>query len=172
MARSKSHGQCPWCSTALPRAGLATCPSCGASLVESEAAQVPGVTVVDPEVARHANPERPRKGRGLLGFLTGEGAAEAPAPPTGITWQPPAQVATPPAPSGSATPLAEPPVQPAAAPEPWGDTRIEMLRLELAALEAEVAHRRAELALLEAQRAHGGSPSTASGEPGAGAEPA
>jgi hypothetical protein len=46
--------RCGWCSAPVP-SGAARCPSCGASLEEIDpvaGSAIPGVTVVDPEVAR------------------------------------------------------------------------------------------------------------------------
>jgi hypothetical protein len=60
--------RCPWCSSEL-RGDPATCPSCGATLREEANAEIPGVTQLDPAAVESARPDR---GRGLLGWLSGE----------------------------------------------------------------------------------------------------
>ena len=62
--------RCPWCSAEV-RDDPANCPSCGAVLREEAAAEIPGVTAIDP-AATVAEP----RGRGVLGWLTGEYEAE------------------------------------------------------------------------------------------------
>ncbi len=116
---------CPWCSAALPEPAPERCPSCGASLVERAAEEeLPGLTRVDPEALRRAAPAA-KKPRGLIGWLSGEYAAEdATAPPT--------------APEGTLTP-------------PDEAVRREMLRMELARLESEAAAMIAEAAALAAE---------------------
>lgn len=105
---------CPWCSASLPSATEERCPSCGAALQESDAAPVPGVNQIDVEAILKGRATTQRP-RGLIGWLAGEYEAEAPeAPPPG-TLEPPDEA-----------------------------VRREMLRLELAALEAEVLARQAE----------------------------
>ncbi|MEW5991609.1 MAG: hypothetical protein AB1736_09755 [Chloroflexota bacterium] len=106
---------CPWCSATLPSADLERCPSCGAALKEPDAAAVPGVTQIDVDAILKGRAPTPRP-RGIIGWLAGEYEAETPeAPPPG-TLEPPDE-----------------------------SVRREMLRLELAALEAEVLARQAEV---------------------------
>jgi hypothetical protein len=104
---------CPWCSAALKTGREETCPSCGASLHEAAESEVPGVTSVDHEAILKGRAPG-QKGRGLIGWLSGEYEAEA-AADTPESIAPPDEA-----------------------------VRREMLRLELAALEAEVQGRRAE----------------------------
>jgi hypothetical protein len=68
-ARPAPDAVCPWCSAELKN-NPATCPSCGAQLHEEAAAEVPGVTQLDPAAGAVARPA-PRS-RGLLGWLSGE----------------------------------------------------------------------------------------------------
>jgi hypothetical protein len=111
---SDSDLVCPWCSAALPSAGEERCPSCGAALKEPDAATVPGVTQIDVEAIIKGRAPT-QKPRGLIGWLSGEYEADKPdAAPPG-TLEPPDEA-----------------------------VRREMLRLELAALEAEVLARQAE----------------------------
>lgn len=104
---------CPWCSASLTSGQEETCPCCGASLHEVAASEVPGVTRVDHEAILKARMP-PQRGRGLMGWLSGEYEAGAP-----------------PGAHGSIAP-------------PEEAVRREMLRLELAALEAEAQARQAE----------------------------
>ena len=106
---------CPWCSAALPSAAEERCPSCGAALKEPDAATVPGVTQIDVEAILKGRAPT-QKPRGLIGWLAGEYEADAPEG----------------APPGTLEP-------------PDAAVRREMLRLELAALEAEVLARQAEV---------------------------
>ena len=111
---------CPWCSAVLRVAGLTTCPTCGASLTESEAADVPGLTKIDPEaILRARSPSQ--KSRGLMGWLSGEYRDKPAATEPKATFEPPDD-----------------------------EVRREMLRMEVATLEARVEVHRA---LLELERA-------------------
>jgi hypothetical protein len=113
---------CPWCSAALPSGTEDRCPSCGASLHGSEASEIPGVTRIDHEALLKARAPDQHP-RGLIGWLSGEYETEEPeAAPPGTLEPPDEQV------------------------------RREMLRLELAALEAEVHARQVE-AIVEAAEA-------------------
>lgn len=94
---------CPWCSAAVPT-DAARCPSCGASLRDSAAGEVAGVTQIDPHAVSKA--ARIRPGR-LAGWLGAERTTENPEL------------------SGRVEP-------------PSDEVRREMLRLELAALDAEL----------------------------------
>ncbi|HEX9551383.1 MAG TPA: hypothetical protein VF971_09835 [Candidatus Limnocylindrales bacterium] len=106
---------CPWCSASLPAADVERCPACGAALKEPEATAVPGVTQIDVDAILKGRAPT-AKPRGIIGWLAGEYEPETPeAPPPG-TLEPP-DVAV----------------------------RREMIRLELAALEAEVLARQAEV---------------------------
>ena len=106
---------CPWCSADLPSADLERCPSCGAALKEPDAAAVPGVTQIDVEAILKGRAPT-SKPRGIIGWLAGEYQAEGPDTPPPGTLEPPDEA-----------------------------VRREMLRLELAALEAEVLARQAEV---------------------------
>ena len=80
--------RCPWCSSALPQTGLATCPTCGASLTEPEAADVPGLTKIDPEaILRSRSPSQ--KSRGLMGWLSGEYRDRPAEAEPKVTFEPP-----------------------------------------------------------------------------------
>lgn len=60
--------RCPWCSTQVTDETV-TCPTCGATLREEAAADIPGLTQVDPG----ASAVRPTaRGRGLIGWLSGD----------------------------------------------------------------------------------------------------
>jgi hypothetical protein len=105
---------CPWCSTALPAADVADCPSCQARLVEPLDVEIPGVTAVDPALLAAA--AAPRKVKRTFGSLLVGDDNEIP---------PPSEAE-----------------MPALAP-PDAEVRREILRLEmdarLVALKAEVA---------------------------------
>jgi hypothetical protein len=60
---------CPWCSATI-RPDSATCPSCGAILISDDVAELPGVTEIDPKVARGEKPP-PTRNR-LLSWISGE----------------------------------------------------------------------------------------------------
>ena len=115
--------RCMWCSAVLPSANEATCPSCGAALIEDADTQVPGVTAIDAEAIVRAGREVRTKSRSrLMSWISGEYDDEGDKP----------------APPGS---LAPPPLE----------VRREMLRLELAAqvanLQAEAGAMAAEAAV-------------------------
>jgi hypothetical protein len=127
--------RCMWCSAVLPSDHEASCPSCGATLVDQGDAAVPGLTAIDADAilrnARGAARSRPRGGR-LLSWISGEYAEDDGA--------------------GAATPgsLAPPPAE----------VRREMLRLEL---EAQVANAQAEVEAMAADAVvEEGKPLTAS----------
>ena len=105
---------CPWCSAQLVTGREETCPSCGAALHETAESEVPGVTRVDIDAVLRARTPDGQRGRGLIGWLSGEYEADA-----------------------------EPDSPESIAP-PEEAVRREMLRLELSALEAEVQARQAE----------------------------
>jgi hypothetical protein len=83
--------RCPWCSAELPGGATASCPSCGATLVEPDAS-VPGVNAVDAEaISRAARMATPVRRSRLLSWITGEDDSEdeAPAPPGSLAPPPP-----------------------------------------------------------------------------------
>ena len=65
---------CPWCSAELPAAGLAVCPSCGATLASASGAEpdIKGVTSLDPMAIIQARADVGRPRNRLLSFITGE----------------------------------------------------------------------------------------------------
>ena len=82
---------CPWCSAELPGAPSASCPTCGATLVEPDAS-VPGVNALDAEaISRSARLMAPIRRSRLLSWITGEDDSEdeAPAPPGSLAPPPP-----------------------------------------------------------------------------------
>ncbi len=86
--------RCMWCSAVLPSANEATCPSCGAALIEDAETQVPGVTAIDAEAIVRAGREQRTKSRSrLMSWISGEydDAADKPAPP-GSLEPPPLEV--------------------------------------------------------------------------------
>jgi hypothetical protein len=100
---------CPWCSEPLPAPDAPDCPSCGAHLLGGEDVEVPGVTAIDPALARIA--AAPMKVKRTFGSLLVGDDNEIP-PPT----------------------EAEMP----ALARPDADVRREMLRLEMEARLAEL----------------------------------
>jgi hypothetical protein len=60
---------CPWCSATI-RPDSATCPSCGAILISDDVAELPGVTEIDPKVARGEKQPPPRNR--ILSWISGE----------------------------------------------------------------------------------------------------
>jgi hypothetical protein len=58
--------------------GTETCPSCGAALVASEEAALPGVTSVDPGALIRGRAEARGRSGGILGFLVGDDGVEVP----------------------------------------------------------------------------------------------
>jgi hypothetical protein len=115
--------RCPWCSAPLSDPDLASCPSCGASLRGTAADEIPGLTAVDPLVAARSRPA-PQRSR-LLGWLAGE----APDVPDPAPTRPGA---------GAALVVDD---ERASLEPPSPEVRLEMLRLEREALEAEAALR-------------------------------
>ncbi len=119
-AEGSAGARCPWCSAELPSTNLASCPSCGATLMTDGEPQVPGVTAIDPvaviEGARE--PRRPRNR--LIAWLSGD-------------------TEEPPSPAGSD----------ALAP-PSPDVRREILRLQMAAQISELSAEAEAMASAEA----------------------
>ena len=70
---------CPWCSEPLPAPDATECPSCGAHLLGGEDVEVPGVTAIDPALARIA--AAPMKVKRTFGSLLVGDENEIP-PPT------------------------------------------------------------------------------------------
>jgi hypothetical protein len=83
--------RCPWCSAELSGAPSASCPTCGATLVEPDAS-VPGVNALDAEaISRNARLATPIRRSRLLSWITGEDDSEdeVPAPPGSLAPPPP-----------------------------------------------------------------------------------
>jgi hypothetical protein len=126
-----ASGLCPWCSARLDPPTLETCPSCGAHLRGGEPGEIPGLTVVDPEVAaRRAPSTKPSGSAGVLAWLSGETdlvqAATAPPPAPARPGLPGASGA-PLAPADPASLLGPPSPDAVAPPDPR--LRREMRRL-------------------------------------------
>jgi hypothetical protein len=101
--------RCQWCSAELPSEGLATCPSCGATLNGDADPTLPGITALDAEAIIRARAPAPQRRNRLLSWISGEyqDNEETPAPPGSLEL-------------------------------PSDDVRREMLRLELEAEVAEL----------------------------------
>lgn len=82
---------CPWCSAALPSAGLPNCPSCGATLTSATGSEpdIRGVTSLDPEAILRARAEVSRPRSRILSFITGDVGEEAGGPATPESLAPP-----------------------------------------------------------------------------------
>lgn len=115
--------RCPWCSTPLADPDVPSCPSCGASLRGTAGEEIPGLTAVDPLVAVRSRPA-PQRSR-LIGWLAGD-MPDIPDPA--------------PARAGSGAVLVVDDERSSLEP-PSPEVRLEMLRLEREALEAEAALR-------------------------------
>jgi len=63
-----SSSRCPWCSAQVTPE-TAVCPSCGAKLLDDAAAEIPGVTQIDPAATA---PRPTPRSRGLIGWLSGD----------------------------------------------------------------------------------------------------
>ncbi|MEO8469976.1 MAG: hypothetical protein ABI573_09950 [Chloroflexota bacterium] len=107
---------CPWCSATMDTVDAARCPSCNAQLREESAAEVPGVTRVDLEKVLTSRKPPPRQS-GLMGWLSGSYPEEVDSPDAQREVSPPDEA-----------------------------VRREMIRMEIAAIEARVEAERAELA--------------------------
>jgi hypothetical protein len=105
-----SRPRCPWCSAELPRGKPKTCPACHANLVGEGDAQLPGLTALDLERLAFRRVTSPKKSR-LMSWISGDTDYEDAMDPI--------------APPGSLEP---PPL----------DVRREMIRLEMAALIADL----------------------------------
>lgn len=115
MPESDDPLRCPWCSAKLASVDEAICPSCHATLKEAAESELPGVTRVDHEAILRAR-KPPAKSGGLMGWLSGSYQEAPEAPPAPGTFSPPDD-----------------------------DVKREMIRLELAAIEAQIEAQRAEL---------------------------
>jgi len=125
-------GLCPWCSTRLDPPTLETCPSCGAHLRGDEPGEIPGLTVVDPEVTvRRVPAAKPSAGTGVLAWLSGETdlvrAATEGQPQALARPSPPGAAGVPPAPADPASVLGPPSPDAVRPPDPR--LRREMRRL-------------------------------------------
>lgn len=84
---------CPWCSAPLDPPTVEECPSCGAHLRGVDDGEIPGLTVVDPDLtARRAKAPKASSSAGVLAWLSGEadlvagvGAGPEPTPAAGGT---------------------------------------------------------------------------------------
>ncbi len=115
MPETNEPPHCPWCSAILSSADDSRCPSCNAALRDTADKELPGVTSIDHEAILRSRMPVP-KPSGFMGWLSG-GYQDAPEPPPAPhTFSPP-------------------------------DTEVkrEMLRMELAAIEARMEAQRAEL---------------------------
>ena len=110
-SRAPATARCPWCSFELLDPAAATCPSCKANLAGGSEAQVPGLTALDLERLAFRRSTTPKKSR-LLSWISGDSAYENATDPVAA----PGSLAPPPA-----------------------DVRREMLRIERAALIADLA---------------------------------
>lgn len=117
-----SAPRCPWCSAELPRAKAKTCPACHANLVGEGDAQLPGLTALDLERLAFRRATSPKKSR-LMSWISGDTDYEDATEPV--------------APPGSLEP---PPLE----------VRREMIRLEMAALIADLQAEAGALAADEA----------------------
>jgi hypothetical protein len=95
MANDSGQGaatasRCAWCSTELPAAGSANCPTCGATLVEP-VSSASGVNAPDAEtISRAARTATPIRRSRLVSWITGEyDDDETPAPPGSLAPPPP-----------------------------------------------------------------------------------
>ena len=82
--------RCPWCSAELSGAASASCPSCGATLVEPDAGS--GANALDAEaISRATRIATPIKRSRLLSWITGDydSEEEVPAPPGSLAPPPP-----------------------------------------------------------------------------------
>ncbi|MBI2763938.1 MAG: hypothetical protein HYX54_09360 [Chloroflexi bacterium] len=112
---SDQRPRCPWCSAILSSADDARCPSCSAALRDAADKELPGVTAIDHEAILRSR-KPPAKPGGLIGWLSGSYQEAPEASPAPETFSPP-----------------DPAV------------KREMLRMELAAIEARVEAQRAEI---------------------------
>ena len=102
--------RCPWCSAELPAGEVKTCPSCKANLAAETEAQLPGLTALDLERLAFRRATAPKKSR-LMSWISGDSDYE------------------------NAT---DPVAQPGSLDPPPFEVRREMLRIEMAALIADL----------------------------------
>ena len=107
---------CPWCSATLDAIDAARCPSCNAQLREETGAEVPGVTSVDLDAVLSSR-KAPARQSGLMGWLSGSYPDQVAAPEPHREVSPPDE-----------------------------EVRREMIRMEIAAIEARVEAERTEWA--------------------------
>jgi hypothetical protein len=117
-----SAPRCPWCSAELPKAKVKTCPACHANLAGDGDAQLPGLTAIDLEKLAFRRSVTPKRSR-LMSWISGDLEYEDATEPV--------------APPGSLEP-------------PPFEVRREMLRLEMAALIADLTAEAGALAADEA----------------------
>jgi hypothetical protein len=105
-----SAPRCPWCSAELPATDVKTCPSCKANLTAETDAQVPGLTALDLERLAFRRATAPKKSR-LMSWISGDSDYEN---------------------------AGDPVAQPGSLEPPPFEVRREMLRIEMAALIADL----------------------------------
>jgi len=121
--------RCPWCSAELPASDVKTCPSCKANLTADTEVQLPGLTALDLERLAFRRATAPKKSR-LMSWISGDSDYE------------------------NAT---DPVAQPGSLDPPPFEVRREMLRIEMAALIADLTAEAGAMAADEAN-AHGSDP--------------
>jgi hypothetical protein len=124
-----SAPRCPWCSAELPANDVKTCPSCKANLTAETDAQVPGLTALDLERLAFRRATAPKKSR-LMSWISGDSDYEN---------------------------ASDPVAQPGSLDPPPFEVRREMLRIEMAALIADLTAEAGAMASDEAA-AHGSDP--------------
>jgi len=117
-----SVARCPWCSAELPKTRAKTCPSCKANLAGEPEAALPGLTAIDLEKLAFRRSVSPKRSR-LMSWISGD-----------LDYE---DVGEPAAPPGSLEP-------------PPAEVRREMLRLEMAAMIADLTAEAGALAADEA----------------------
>jgi hypothetical protein len=117
-----SVARCPWCSAELPRSRAKTCPNCKANLAGAPEAALPGLTAIDLEKLAFRRSVSPKRSR-LMSWISGD-----------LDYEDAGEPAAPP---GSLEP-------------PAADVRREMLRLEMAAMIADLTAEAGALAADEA----------------------
>jgi hypothetical protein len=124
-----SAPRCPWCSAELPATDVKTCPSCKANLTAETDTQVPGLTALDLERLAFRRATAPKKSR-LMSWISGDSDYEN---------------------------ASDPVAQPGSLDPPPFEVRREMLRIEMAALIADLTAEAGAMASDEAA-AHGSDP--------------
>jgi hypothetical protein len=121
--------RCPWCSAELPAADVRVCPSCTANLTTDTEVQLPGLTALDLERLAFRRATAPKKSR-LMSWISGDSDYEN---------------------------ANDPVAQPGSLEPPPFEVRREMLRIEMAALIADLTAEAGAMAADEAN-AHGSDP--------------